>query len=671
MSEEEASRKREREEDASPEDAAITKQSKTDPETASTGDAETKEPSNAGADAPASGEEEPAKEKPVDSNPEEGGKGTEESTVPAEQTTTALDPSASANDPPAPQDEPEKEGEKNDDPATDPAPAPQESEPAAPPQNTEVVAGTTETAPGTAPPVASGEAQEGAQPSPSTLAPPPEAVTDPEAIVEEKGEVSAYIAGRVIGKGGEVIRDLQARSGASIDVEQAPVGSNRIVTYRGPRRKVDFAKHLVDLISNGVSDTDLPLGEAIREVLLIPASSTGKVIGRGGEMVREMQSRSQAKIDFDHTAMPDRPDQKKVVVTGTADAVRKANEMIMFLVANPLVEAMQSLHLLVNEKLASGQPWGSGPPYPGLPNAGSNMQPEMLGSYGIPGGYGPDAQYTSAPPAYTQAASNPRFGGSMSSVGGMAEEMFFAKKHFMGRIIGQKGVTINDLQKRSGADIQINQQVPAGQDCEIRIRGSPQGIEMAKQMLREIIEVGPAHPYAGGAGGASAGYGNYQAAAGGGAYGWQQQQQQQPAAYGAYGYTPQAGAGAYGAATQPTAYPSYGGYPGQDYGGYAAAPAAYGGSAPSYGNVGGYSAARTGFSASNYGQSAGYPQQQAPAPAPLQAYGAGAYGQPPPSYPPAPAPPSAWKAATSPDGQTYYYNPQTGETSWNKPPGMP
>jgi rRNA processing protein Krr1/Pno1 len=79
--------------------------------------------------------------------------------------------------------------------------------------------------------------------------------------------------------------------------------------------------------------------------------------------------------------------------------------------------------------------------------------------------------------------------------------MFFAAKHFMGRIIGTKGVTINDLQKRSGCDIQINQDVAPGRDCEISLRGSRQGIDMAKNMLGEIIETGPNHPYAGGGGG--------------------------------------------------------------------------------------------------------------------------------------------------------------------------
>jgi rRNA processing protein Krr1/Pno1 len=69
-------------------------------------------------------------------------------------------------------------------------------------------------------------------------------------------------------------------------------------------------------------------------------------------------------------------------------------------------------------------------------------------------------------------------------------EIFYSAKNFMGRLIGQKGVTINDLQRRSACDIQINQDVSPGQECEISIRGTRPGIEMAKQMLREIIEIG-------------------------------------------------------------------------------------------------------------------------------------------------------------------------------------
>jgi predicted RNA-binding protein YlqC (UPF0109 family) len=51
---------------------------------------------------------------------------------------------------------------------------------------------------------------------------------------------------------------------------------------------VEFAKELLHSIASGASDTSLPLGEAKREFLTIPSSATGKIIGRGGKIVREI-----------------------------------------------------------------------------------------------------------------------------------------------------------------------------------------------------------------------------------------------------------------------------------------------------------------------------------------------------------------------------------------------
>lgn len=361
-------------------------------------------------------------------------------------------------------------------------------------------------------------------------------LTSPAQIVEEREEVPPIYIGKVIGKGGEMIRDLQARSGARLDVDQnVPVGQPRVLTYRGTRATVDFAKMLVRMLSQeGVSEMDLPLGEAIKELLIIPSQSVGKVIGRGGEMIRELQNRSSARIQVDHSGMSGTtPDKKQVTIIGTEASVAKAKEMIMFLVSNPLMEASQSINMLTEDKLKTGNPWGSGPPYVNLPNQGYNMTPDMLGGGG--GGYQHQMGAYSAPPAVggyspyppqeQQAYQAPvqqlgYYGGAGGQYGvaaGQVEvDVMRAPKQYMGRVIGQRGVTVNDLQRRSGCDIQINQNVPYGQDCEITIRGTRQGIESVKHMIREIIEAGPAHPYAGGADqGHGGGHQNY----------YQQQQQ--------------------------------------------------------------------------------------------------------------------------------------------------
>lgn len=92
----------------------------------------------------------------------------------------------------------------------------------------------------------------------------------------------------------------------------------------------------------------------------------------------------------------------------------------------------------------------------------------------------------------------------------------------------------------------------------------------------------------------------------------------------------------------------YGGYPQQQQ--------------QQYGGRGGYD--QQGYGQQSYGQPGGYQggqqYQQYSAPTPPVPYGA----------PPGP-PVSDWKSASAPDGQVYYYNERTGETTWNKPPGMP
>jgi len=446
-------------------------------------------------------------------------------------------------------------------------------------------------------------------------------VAAPASVVEssivEKGEVSTLYVGRVIGKGGEMIRDLQARSGCQIDVDQnVPHGAPRIITYKGTPTDVAFAKQLVALLCrDGAKDTDLPLGKAVKKIVQVPSNVIGKIIGRGGEMIRELQNRSRGKIQVDHSGAGMDENYRQVIVTGIPESVVKAEEMINFLCANPAMDAMQALQMLVREKLNSGSEWGSGPPYITLPNQGQGMTAESAGMGNVYGGGG-----------YGQAASGhggyddqqgygvhgaQQYGSASGGIGGIETEVVPCAKMHMGRVIGQKGVTINDLQKRSGCDIQINQQVPLGMDCQISVKGSRQGIDTAKQMIQEIIELGSQHPYAGGHGSKNQ-YGGQQ--------GYQQQSYNQ-GAYASQAYSQ----GAYPAQAQQQPYTQQYGMPQQQY----------------------------------YGGQPVYQQQQ-----PYQAHPA--YGGV--AVPPAVSP---WRTATSADGQIYYYNSMTNETSWDKPPGMP
>eukprot|EP00986_Skeletonema_menzelii_P005746 scaffold2132_cov152-Skeletonema_menzelii.AAC.7 len=439
-----------------------------------------------------------------------------------------------------------------------------------------------------------------------------------ESSIVEKGEVSTLYVGRVIGKGGEMIRDLQARSGCQIDVDQnVPHGAPRIITYKGTPTDVAFAKQLVTMLcSDGAKDTDLPLGKAVRKIVQVPSNVIGKIIGRGGEMIRELQNRSRGKIQVDHSGAGMDANYRQVIVTGVPESVTKAEEMINFLSANPAIDAMQALQMLVRDKLSSGAEWGSGPPYHTLPNQGQGMTADAAGvDAGMysGGGYGPASSgycgYDDQQGYGVHGAQ--QYGSAGVSIGGIETEVVPCAKMHMGRVIGQKGITINDLQKRSGCDIQINQQVPVGMDCQISLKGSRQGIDTAKQMIQEIIELGSQHPYAGGHGSKNQ-------------YGGQQGYQQQYYSQGAYAGQAY-NQGAYPAQAQQQPYTQQYGMPQQQY----------------------------------YGGQTMYQQQQPYQSQPV--YGGVAVS-------PAASP---WRTATSADGQIYYYNSMTNETSWDKPPGIP
>ena len=536
--------------------------------------------------------------------------------------------------------------------------------------------------------------------------------TNSNAQLEETGNVSALFVGRVIGKGGEMIRDLQARSGCRIDVDQnVPEGAPRVITYRGNRRTIDFAKRLIDILcSENGKEADLPLGEASRKHLVVPANVIGKIIGRGGEMIRELQSKSQAKIQVDHTGAGGvDPTKRQITLTGTEQAVVKAEEMIQFLTANPTMDAMQALSMLMDEKNRPGAKWGAGPPYNSMPNGGigmdnntrfnqnqshnqynnsnNNQQQHGSGSYqqynnppnaqynqpsnSNYGGYPQNNSYNSAPQNQFNPQQNPYNSQppqQQSFNNGQTEsEIFPCPKMYMGRVIGQKGCTINDVQKRSGCDIQINQDVPPGHDCEINIRGSRSGIESAKHMLREIIEMGPNHSYAGGRGNRGGGHqygGNHQNNNNNGGYNNPQQQYPQNNGYGSQQqyqqqYQPQQ--------QQPPQQPPQQQPPTMQYN-----------NPPNtYGSQGYHPPPQNYAPQQPPQQQQTYPAQQPHQPhQPYMAQGSygnpggGGYGQPPMRSPPPMQQVSPWKTATAADGQTYYYNEKTGETQWDKPPGV-
>lgn len=175
------------------------------------------------------------------------------------------------------------------------------------------------------------------------------------------------------------------------------------------------------------------------------------------------------------------------------------------------------------------------------------------------------------------------------------------------------------IQQRSGAKVQIDQNVPEGQPCKVNMSGTPQNLAIATQLVQEAM-LGVKSQGGGG--------GGMQQGGGYGGMGMQQPMQQQQ-----YGMPQQS----YGMPMQNQ----------MQYGQQAQMPYGYGQQQPQQQQ-------QYGQQANQYGQQqqqtyGGYPAaaQQAPIAKPIAA--------------------TVWSEHKTDDGNTYWYNASTGVSQWERP----
>ena len=397
--------------------------------------------------------------------------------------------------------------------------------------------------------------------------------------------VMAYpdACGKIIGRGGETIQQLQAQTGANIKVQpsqEVGIGQQRRVTISGAPSAVAAAKRLVeDFIQDSTGTAHLsammsghpggvPRGDAPPPppgtllpiaapagyvpppprgsyglssgggggmdepgvTLPITADMVGRIIGRGGETIRRLQDESGARIQVER-------DQGQVRIRGNPGAVEMAQRLVQ--------EVIQTA-------------------------------PGLLGGPGGGGGYGGGGG-----------------GGGMLALAGASATVQTMGQE--GRIIGRGGETIRELQQRTGCRVQIDRNANV-----VNITGPSQAaVDGCAREVQDLVQSGRDGPRGGGGGGMMG-------------------------APGGYGSMGAQGSGAYGA----PAAGGYGGAYGQQAGGYAQPQAQ-----PQYG--GGYAPAASAFTGAPGG-------------------GGG-------------APPSVWIPQTTAEGHTYWYSTVTGESVWEKP----
>ncbi|XP_047979156.1 far upstream element-binding protein 2 isoform X1 [Salvia hispanica] len=164
-------------------------------------------------------------------------------------------------------------------------------------------------------------------------------------ILSRKMEVPNDKVGVLIGKAGDTIRSLQDNSGAKIqivrDADADPRAVSRPLELVGTLESINRAERLIkgviaeadaggspSLVARGFNTAQAASGGELLEIQ-VPVEKVGLIIGKGGETIRNLQTRSGARIQLiQPNGAADQSSEKMVRVTGNKKQIDTAREMI-------------------------------------------------------------------------------------------------------------------------------------------------------------------------------------------------------------------------------------------------------------------------------------------------------------------------------------------------------
>lgn len=265
-------------------------------------------------------------------------------------------------------------------------------------------------------------------------------------------EIAPDKVGQIIGSKGAIIQDMQTRSGCKIFVKQdLPPGVNRVILFTGSAIQVKTAKHLVNLIlEQGPTALHSLSGPALTQEMDCPQNMVGRIIGQQGATIRDLQARSGAKIQINQDFPEGVP--RKIYVSGSAQSIALATQLITQIMENPMINITM-------------QPHSVPVPVPSPANYNQSMGVSMV------------------PPVNSHL--------QVPSSSPLTHAVMDCAKQFVGRVIGKGGDTINLIQQKSGAKVQIDQNVPEGAPCKVNISGTNHSVALASQFVQEIMTTGP------------------------------------------------------------------------------------------------------------------------------------------------------------------------------------
>jgi len=279
---------------------------------------------------------------------------------------------------------------------------------------------------------------------------------------QEDYPIPDKFVGLIIGKGGEQITRLQAESGCKVQISPlrqdsssgGPNPPDRIANLSGSREAIDRARKIMDdIISRGrmaeVGANPYSMGSSKGIEVLLPSAKCGLIIGKGGENIRRIMDEYSVKLFVGQETIDiDGIEHKPLKISGDPEKAERARQHVLDQLSRP---GPNSAAARAAAAAAAA----------GNQTTGSTYNDYGSRNDGVPG------------------------------AGPCNEAVFHVPYDKAGIIIGKGGETIKEINRKSGAFVELDKNYvsPPGTPPErvFKLRGTPEQIVTAQQLMYERV----------------------------------------------------------------------------------------------------------------------------------------------------------------------------------------
>ncbi|EDV22924.1 Protein BTR1 [Trichoplax sp. H2] len=314
-----------------------------------------------------------------------------------------------------------------------------------------------------------------------------------------------YAAGSIIGKGGDVINDLQNDSKTRIRLshnnDTFPGTKERVIVITGSIAGVrQVNRFILEKVSEeGKADKAIQYGVLDKNrnrqlKMIVPNAAAGVIIGKGGSNIKEIQDKSGAHVQVSQKKAQYAIDERILTVTGEFNERLTAWELIIW-------KCLEDINNLPNTSVSYShvEPAGTLPALHSNYYGGGNANDRPMDSSAA--SYDPYTSERYSPTQVTQDAQADRQYGMQSypptarnnrpSSYGETVIKIPVPDSIIGAILGKRGKVISDIQNISGAHIQVSQRgdyIPGTKDREVTVTGTNDAAHYADKLIKGYLD---------------------------------------------------------------------------------------------------------------------------------------------------------------------------------------